>query len=1049
MSVMWLPMVLQLASASLMVAGGEVVVVVFGDDGAPAAGYVVKACSNDDANVCKEAVTTSSGSARLLLPGNDATVTVTPPEGQAWSWPKVPLAETPTDILIDWSDGDVDAEINGVAPSVEVEDAPAATTSTTKSAQVMSTLSGQVTSMTTQKPVVGARVIVRGGASTTTDESGRFQLPAAVGTVGLSVVHPEFTAEVHEGIAVVDGGASTFDVQLTPAAVELDALVVTAPHVAGSLASTFDQRKNSKDITEVLGAEQMSKAGDSDAAGALRRVTGVTIVGGRYVYVRGLGERYSATLLNGAGLPSPEPERRVVPLDLFPTSVLQGVVVHKTFSPKLPGEFGGGSVELLTRGYPEEFLLKFGLSTGMTLGQTFTMPNMGPSFITDATGVDFGGRALPTEVRDASAEGKLLQRDQFSDRGYTADELEAFGESMPDTWKMTPQMLLPNFGFSGEMGDRFKFGKWELGYLGAVNYGRDDTRRTYRRNYLVQGAEGLEIGHAYDFDVATRNVQLGGLGTLGLRYGDDHEVTLTSLLGRITDDESRVYQGENRDVGSDIRVSRMRWVERTLLSEQLRGHHAFGLFDMLGVDMMGLDDVELDWRYTYSLALRHEPDRREVRYDNEPGTDRWLLSDRPEGNQRLFSDLTDHHHDVGLSLSVPFNQWNGLDAKMSVGIDGKVQTRTVDTRRYKYLHKGERSRLSEVLGRQPQDIFTEQNIGTDGFQFEEITRQTDNYEAQQLIGATWAQLQLPLWTFVDVSGGVRVEHSSQTVSTFELFNPDQTPVMATLSTTDVLPAMTATVGLPLDMQLRFAGSMTVSRPDFRELSPATFNDVTGGRQVFGNPDLERALIASADARWEWYPKAGTSLSTAVFYKHFDKPIEQVVVLSAQQSITYANADFADNIGAEIEGRVEGDVVHPWLDGFFIGGNATLTWSQVSLGDDSGIQTSSSRPLQGQSPWVVNAQGGYSNEDWGTDVSMLYNVFGPRITSVGAQGAPDVFEQPFHQFDVVVKQRLPWGLSLGVKAKNLIDLPATFTQGDVTLAEIHRGRSFSASLGYTF
>ncbi|MFZ9887045.1 MAG: TonB-dependent receptor domain-containing protein, partial [Myxococcota bacterium] len=698
-------------------------------------------------------------------------------------------------------------------------------------------------------------------------------------------------------------------------------------------------------------------------------------------------------------------------------------------------EFGGGTVEMRTRGIPEERVVSVGLKMGGALGSTFTEGLGYAGGPLDVTGFDGGARALPSDVQAASDGEPLLEGDRFSSRGYSAEELERLGEQMAPAGGLERSMYLPDGGFDFEIGDRFSLGNWDLGYRFGGGWSRRQRRLLEERSYYLLGQGGaLELAHSYAFESGVKEMDTNALLILGGKAGQGVELGAMTFVGRMSDDEARIYEGLNRDVGAPIRVERLRWVERTLVAQQLLGRHKWSQ----------LGDLALDWTYTYALALRGEPDRREVRYDNEPGTDRWLLSDRPEGNQRLFSDLLEHSHDLGVSLGMPFLQWNGEKAEWHVGAKASRRDRTVDTRRYKFMHKGPLSGNSDVLSRPASQVFTKETIGPEGFQFEEITRQTDNYSASQTTAGTFAHLDLPLWTGVRLDGGVRIEYAQQRVSTYELFNPDQIPVDATLETTDVLPAATLSLQLPLEMQLRLGGSLTVSRPDFRELSPATFNDVTGGRQIFGNPDLERSLISAADVRWEWYPASGTTLSTALFYKHFDRPIEQVVVLSAQQSVTFANAEAADNTGLEVEGRTELGWLHSALASWFVGGNAALIYSRVQVPSD-GVQTSKERALQGQSPWVGNLQGGVDDDDLGAKLILLYNVFGPRISEVGAQGAPDVYEQPVHSVDVVFSQRLGNGFSLGAKAQNLLDAEVRYQQGDKQVASLRKGQAFSLSL----
>jgi outer membrane receptor protein involved in Fe transport len=888
-------------------------------------------------------------------------------------------------------------------------------------------------------PICGARVFARGQeAEARTDADGRFALPLPPGRHALTLVHPEYSTQALPELELQAGEERALEVLMAPAAVELDALVVAAPRVEGAVHALMEERRQSLAVSEVIGAEQMARAGDSDAAGALKRVTGVTVVGGRYVYVRGLGERYSSTLLNGSSLPSPEPERRVVPLDLFPTDLLDSVVIQKTYSADLPGEFGGGAILLRTRTFPEGFHGHVALSSGVRLGTTFEPGQRYPGGMLDFLGIDDGTRALPAGVKEASDRAPLLERDMFSDRGYTAAELERFGESMQRVYSTREETTLPPLGLDASLGLGGVLLGRPAGLLFTLGWEQDWQKTDRELTVFTVGAGGaLEPAHRYRFDQLERAITLSGSLALGMDLAPGHALRLTSLLVRLTDDEARVYQGENRDVGTDIRVTGLHWQERMLFAQQVHGQHAFP----------AAVDLSLDWRYNFALATRHEPDWREQRYDRK-SSGLWLLSDRPEGNQRQYSDLMDMNHDLGIDLGLPFRQWSGLEARARLGLQGMFKERGVDTRRYKFQHKGPRAGDPALLRLPGEEIFAPENIGPDGFQFEEITRQTDNYTAQQRVVAAYASLELPIVEGLTATLGLRLEHGLQRVETFELFNPDQRPVVAALEDLDLLPAIGLGWRFHPAHQLRAAYGRTLSRPDFRELSPATFNDVTGGRQMFGNPELERAVIHHADVRWEWDLGEGESLSLAAFYKRFEAPIETIVVVSAQHSVTFANAAGAHNAGAELEYTQKLGFLHRALADFFLAGNLTYVFSRIELPPE-GIQTSRSRPLQGQSPFVVNLQAGYHNPDWGTRVTLLYHVFGARIHEVGALGAPDVVEQPFHQLDLVASQELGAGFKLGVKARNLIDLPHRLTQGPETVERHRTGRVLSLSLTWSF
>ncbi|MEC7987456.1 MAG: TonB-dependent receptor [Myxococcota bacterium] len=886
-------------------------------------------------------------------------------------------------------------------------------------------------------PLEGARILLQGiEQEAVTDANGLFSLNVPMGNYNIACLKDGFVSRRFVAQEIGEEGLQ-LSLSLVPAGLTMEDFIVSVPRIKGSAASLLAQRQESSTVQDVLGSEQMSRSGDSNAASALKRVTGLTVVGGKYVFVRGLGERYSSSLLNGSTLPSPEPERRVIPLDLFPTNMLESLTIQKTFSPDRPAEFGGGVVSIQTKGVPEEEELRFQISMGHTVGSNLTDGTAGFQGELDFLGFGVQPRDLPDAVSTASQASSLEERDLFSDRGYTAEELERFGEQLENHWLTDTIRSRPDFGVNFSWGRGWRKGDVQYGLMASGLWKNSWNINEFDRKYFIVGSENeLELSHVYRFNSLQNGVRLSGALAGVLEWGNT-KIQTTTLLNRSSDFTTRIYEGLNRDVGADIRVTRVGWKERQLFFHQFRGEHLMGAF-------------QLDWRYALSNASRDEPDRREFRYDLEPQTGVWYLSDRPEGNSLFFSTLGDWNHDVGLDLA-----YRMVDKKtdrvsvLKAGFSGMLRERTVDTRRFKYMHKGPLANAAEILSLEAQDIFTSNHIGNDGFQFEEVTRQTDNYSADQRILAAYAMGDFKLGERLSLLGGMRMEDSKQYVQTFALFAADDVPVEATLDDVDFLPGLTLTYDMGNDtekdsMRLRLGYGRTLSRPDFRELSPATFNDVTGGRQVYGNPELRRALIDNVDLRWEWYFAPMQSISLGAFYKHFDAPIESIVVVSAQHSVTYQNADMAQNYGLEFEVRKSFDFVS--LDDVYLSGNAAWIGSEVKLADNLGIQSSDTRPLQGQSPFVYNLQLSYEHPDNRANLAVLYNVFGPRITEVGALGAPDYMENPVHRLDCVGNIRFgDW--TVVAKMQNILDWTSSTQIGPEIVDTIYDGRTFQLGIGW--
>lgn len=994
---------------------GALVGVVFDADGRPAAGVQVR--------VGAEAVVSGAdgGWALVVAPG-----TVDLDVGSVHVDDLIVVTGLSTEVLVTL----------GEPPAVTVEAPEVRAVATEAPTGPPGVVAGRIVD-DTGKALSGVRLFVRGvEVEATTDKDGRFTLTLPAGERDVTAIRAGYAA-VHAAVVVDAAAPQTVAWTMERAGLELGELTVKAPRIEGAASSVLDERQDAATVSDVLGAEQMTRAGDSDAAAALRRVTGLTVIGGKYVYVRGLGDRYSATLLNGSALPSPEPEKRVVPLDLFPTSLLDSVVIQKTFSPDRPAEFGGGVVEVRTRSIPDDPLLSVSLSGTYDHGTTGSTVEFGDEGPTDWLG--FGGayRALPEALAEASEDHAIKAGGIFSEDGYDAEELEAFGEMIPNRWGLDPRTVPPDFGLSLSAGGKVPVGDLRLGALAGFvfnnGWGVDEG---YKATYSYS-ADELQLKRRTDFTEVSNNVRLGGALSLGLS-GDAAELTSTTLLMRTSAGTALRYLADDPTGSSDTKTTRIGWEEQQLFFEQLAGHLTLG-------------KVDLAARYALSFATRDEPDRREYTYLVTESGD--TLSQRGSWSEILYTELDDSSHDVGLDVTVPVSI-----VELKAGGQFFTRERTSTTRRFGYQFQGSEG---IDLGAPIEEVIVPENIGAEeegdpGYlELEENTTSSDDYTATQqtiagyLLGnITWH----PRWkTLV----GARVEHAEQRVSTFELFDTSLTPVEAELVTTDVLPAATLNIGIgpaeePERMLIRVGYGRTVSRPELRELSQVQWYDYRTGRLLYGNPELQRATIENLDARWEWYPRAGESLSAGVFFKYFDHPIESVIAVSAVSGSvgTFANATSATNLGAELDWRQRLDVVAPALRDFVFAANASFIASSVDLSDTEGNQTSDERPLQGQSPWVVNAQFSYDNPDSKTVLSLLYNVFGPRIVDVGTSGIPDTYEQPVHRLDFVASQGFAKVYAVRLKATNLLDWPARELTGGQLSEETRDGWSVGLSLSWT-
>lgn len=906
-------------------------------------------------------------------------------------------------------------------------------------------LVGQVTSSEDGQPVANARLFVSGTPiEAQTDENGEFEIALPVGEYAVSVLHGEFATRTIEGVAIRRDESSAIEFSLPPAGLELAEYVVLVPFIQGSISAVLDERLRSATVSEVLGSEQMSRAGDSDAGSALARVTGLTLVGGEFIFVRGLGERYSATLLNRSSVPSPDPSRKVVPMSLFPTGVIESIRVQKSYSPDMPGEFGGGSVDIRTNAIPDESFLKFSLSGSYLQGTTGKTGLTYRGGSRDWLGRDDGTRALPSIVAQAVAgDVPLIEATIFNPVGFSAEELEALGDAFPVIYDTVEAENQPDHGISFEGGWRGEWGDWSAGLLGAVSWSQSwANRQEIRRQYNIGEGE-LRLRDEYGLSRTEHEVEGNLFLTSGINFRDEHEISWTSMLLRQTIDDVRKQVGFDQDTGGIVDTTTLEYEERDLLSHQIEGSHRFP----------SLSDFTLSWDVSDSRARRLSPDTRIYLFEEDRRSPTgFVFSRRTDNNFRNYGDLSDEVFEYGADVELPLS-FGPADLTLSAGWRTLDRDRDSDLRRFKF-DGIQRFPLDVRFSDSLEDIINPDNINPDGLVIRESTRATDNSFALLDIEAAYGMLDLLLWERIRVSGGVRLEDWQQSAITFDLFNPDGDPISANLAAKDYLPSASVTLYLSERQQLIASYGETLIRPDLRELSPAEFTDPVLDAPVIGNPDLQPSELVHYDLRYDFSPTPTELVSVGVFYKEIINPIELIILPSEALLVTFANADGAENYGVEVELRKNLGFLNRWLfdgswwDRLTVSGNASWIESNIKI-SDQGILTSTDRSLQGQSPYVLNGQISYLHGDGGPEASVLYNISGKRISEVGVLGQPDKYAQPFGQLDATLAWPIGEHATFKLKAQNLLDSTFKITQGDKTTQIYQKGRKFSVGLDVRF
>lgn len=892
------------------------------------------------------------------------------------------------------------------------------------------------------EPVIEGPVEVVGSKTQViTDLDGRYRLELPPGKYSLRFFY-EFHQPLRIEVTVELGQVAQVDAELeAEAGAEIETIPVETTLEEASLESQNLERQRSTSVTDGIGRQEISKTPDSDAAAAAQRVVGANIVDGRFVYVRGLGERYSNALLFGSPLPSPEPDKAAVPLDLFPALVLDSVNIAKTFTPDMPGDFAGGSVQIETRGVPEEFVFNASLSGTYNTQTTFQDRLDYAGGQTDWLAFDDGARALP-----GLPDYKLKRNSEKPEGGrVSGDDLLGPGRALNTPMSLRRKAAPPDHGASLVIGNGWLLGgEQKLGVLGSVNYKReyqirDEVLKEYEDS--AQDVRGFTETLDYEVERGWTDVDWGTFGSVSYQPALGHELRLMGLHSQSSRDAAALYEGFSTTNQGNVTAMQLDWVQRGLTLGQLSGRHS----------VEALNSADLGWDLALARATRNQPDRRDAAYTyNDPN---WLYKDGSESGRHFFSN----QHENTFSAKLDWTQPIVDSTKLKVGALSAIKKRQFEARRFAFRTV---DRGNPVLTCSnpfqldcPDAVFVDENID-DVLQLDEGTEgETDAYDAHLNVYAGYLMGDVEVTRPLRLIGGARVEYTDQVIEPYNIFGGPAAEG-ADLKATHWLPSVGLVFSATQKTKVRMGYGRTLARPQLRELAPFRFADYFGGRTVNGNPTLVITRIDNYDTRFEYYPTLKEVLAFSFFFKNFHDPIEPIMLAEGSTDrLTHRNAPGAKLLGVELEGRKQLGFLTAALEDFSVITNLTLAHSRTDVGAFDYI-TSASRPLVNQAPWVFNFSLDYENEG-GTRARLLYNVSGKRLVEVGADGLPDAYEHPEHSLDLVASQKFAKHWQVRAQATNILQAETLVTLGkddapgdSNTVQRYRHGIDFGLGLSYT-
>jgi len=862
-------------------------------------------------------------------------------------------------------------------------------------------LIGKVLDASTGQGIVDAGIQIVGTTTGgTSGLDGRYRMKVGSGTVTIQVRRIGYTPKTITGIIVPDNGVTNQDISLTATKLQLAAVSVTAAKEKGTISEALNQQRNATNVVNAITAEQISRSPDGDAAQAAQRISGVTVQDGKYLQVRGLSERYTTASLNGVRIPSPEPERKVVPLDLFPTSLLQDISTSKTFSPDQPGDFAGANINIRTKEFPANREVNYSLGVG---GNSVVLHESMP-FAPQAGGETFGlvgtSRNIPTALQSANFLGTV-----------TTQQMQSMVKQQRNVWNPIYRNGLGNGSFGISAGGNTVLGK-RIGYVVSANYGYSEERKANEVTAVGnQGANNTVVPLATFRGTTGRvGVQWGGIANISAMLGQNSRVALNTTFTRNADNEARVDGGFDENLNDSISRTTLRYVARGVINVTTLGEHQLS------------NTHKTTWSLTYGSTIRKEPDRSDMVYSRAPDGVYRILSSL-DGARRVYFNLSETNVVGQWDHTMSLNQ-----NLIKVGMYGRVTNRIADAPMYAFITNAGENITSQpanvIFGPTQSSSVNVQPIG-----------QAGSYTASDVTQAAYVMTEWQLTDKIRMIVGTRGEAATINVNTN---TQGGFQGQADLKNLDALPSLLINTKLTDAQNLRFAVSRTLSRPEYRELSPVTFRDVLGGVSVTGNNNLKRALINNIDLRYEWFPTNYEVVSVGVFSKHFINPIERTEqATSGAYQARFQNAISATNYGIELELRKQ------LLTNVSTFSNITLMHSLVQLDTTQGLSvTDKSRSLVGQAPYVMNTGVTYSSLDGKTNATLLFNRVGDRIFAAGVMPLPNIMEKARNLLDVTVKIPVAQKITARIDMRNMLNARYSYTQGTLEREGFNAGRTLS-------
>lgn len=889
-------------------------------------------------------------------------------------------------------------------------------------------IAGTVKDKSNSEAMIGGTVQIDGSSiGTTTDINGQFIIKnLKPGKYNVKVSYVSYGPKVIQNVNVENGETVNIDVELESNAVSLGDITVTAVRRTNTEISMITDIKASQFVSTGISGQQISKTLDKDASEVVKRVPGITIMDNRFLIVRGLSQRYNNVWLNNAATPSAEADVKAFSFDIIPSSMIENIIIYKSPAAELPADFSGGFVKITTRNLPElnGFFISYG--TGInenTTDREFYKPLNGR---TDWLGFDNGSRALPSDMPAHLNDYELATNPAVRER------ITMLGRELNNNWSPVRASAYPDQKFLAGLNRIFKTGNTTIGNVTAVTYSLSNSSEEIQNtDYSIYDYSTDKPSYLNQFvdNHYSNSARVAVMNNTSISLGSNSKLELRNLFNQAGTSRYIIRSGrEWYNNGRYIRSEELRYLSRSIYTGQLAGEHNFSE-----------GKTRVDWILGYASSNKKEPDTKRYRYlRDEVDEDRYMLlfSDQADlsSQSRMWINLKENT----LSAMVNFTKQLGsgeFQPEIKVGVYFENKDRSFHARNFGYAKGSPESTFGQTY--LPVDqIFTDSNINlTTGIRLTEVTALSDSYTAGNNQISGYISARIPVGSRINIYAGLRAEKNRQTLSSYK--QASSVRVNVDRDTINLFPSANLTYNFSEKSLVRAAYGMTINRPEFREIAPFYYVDFEQNAGIYGAPHIKQAYIHSFDLRYELYPGHGETFNIGVFYKKFLNPIEQIILGNNPTQYSFENVESANSMGIESELRKSLSFI-PGFENFTAVLNASLIRSQVTFPEGS---LSRNRPLEGQSPYIINAGLYYQGENNGMMVSLLYNVIGKRIVAVGRpspnswEDIPDVYEMPRNVFDLTISKTIGKRFEIKGGIRDILNEKAEYMQSINTTVDM--------------